>query len=124
MGEKKDIKKKWIKCSVIGFLIAFGVSIFVLESQQISLIQGNSYYLSSGSVFLETIFWPVKICIMYSIVVEMICQIIFWIIEFITPKEKKTTPKTIGCIIIPIVSNIISFIIVAFIIISNIRIVF
>lgn len=73
-----------------------------MEGQQISLIQENSYYLSSVFVFLETIFWPVKGCIIYSIVVEIVCQIIFWIIEFITSKEKKTNKKTIGCIIIPI----------------------
>ena len=94
---------------------------FFMEEQQISLIQGNSYYLSSVSVFLETIFEPVKYCIIYSIVVEIVCQIIFWIIEFITSKEKKTNKE---CIIIPIVSNIISFIIVALIFISNFRIVF
>ena len=117
MEEKNDIKKRWIKCSVIGFLIAFGVSMFVMEGQQISLIQGNSYYLSSVSVFLETIFEPVK----GSIVAEIICQIVFWVIEFIMPKEKKITQKTLT---IPIVSNIISFIIVAFVIISNIQIIF
>ncbi len=123
MEEKNDIKKRWIKCSVIGFLIAFGVSMFVMEGQQISLIQGNTYYLSSVSVFLKTIFWPVKSCIMYSIMTEVICQIIFGIIEFIMPKEKKDK-KTIGCIIIPIVSNIISFIIAIFVIFSNFHIVF
>lgn len=121
MEEENDIKKRWIQCSVIGFLIAFAISMFVMEGQQISLIQGNSYYLSSVSVFLETIFEPVKGCIIYSIVAEVICQIVFWMIEFIMPKEKKITQKTLT---IPIVSNIISFIIVAFVIISNIHIIF
>ena len=122
MEEKNDIKKRWIKCSMIGFFIAFGVSMFVMEGQQISLIQGNSYYLSSVSVFLKTIFEPVKGRILYSIVTEIICQIMFWMSEFIIPKEKKITQKTIGCMTIPIVSNIIIFIIVAFVIISNFHI--
>lgn len=124
MEEQNSIKERWIRCSVIGFLIAFIVSMFVLEGEQISLINGNSYYLSSVSVFLKTIFQPIPSCIIYSIMAEIICQIIFWIIEFITPKEKKITKRAIYCIIIPIVSNIISFVLAFIIIISSIHIVF
>ena len=81
---------------------------FFLESQQIRHIFQNSYYLSSVSIFLEHIFWPVKYCIIYSIVAEIICQIMFWIM----PKDKKITQNNL---IIPIVSNVINFIIVVFV---------
>ena len=117
MNQKNDIKRRWIKYSVIVFLIAFCVSLFVLEGQQISLIQGNSYYLSSVSVFLKTILYPIKSCIMFSIVVEVVCQIIFWIIDFIKPKEKKITQKFIRRKVI-MISILILFVIIALILIS------
>ncbi len=120
---KNDFKKRWIKCSVMGFLIAFGISMFIMQMQQVSLIKGNSYYVSNVTVFLKTILWPVKACIIYSIITEIICQIMFLINEFIIPKEK-TSKSTIEYIIILIVSNIVSFIIAAFIIISNFNFVF
>ena len=106
--EENNIKKEWIKCSVTSFLIAFCFSMVILEFQQIRNIFGNSYYLSSVPIFLQHIFWPVHYCIIYSIWAEIICQIMFCIM----PKEKKVTQKTLT---IPIVSNIINFIIVIFV---------
>ncbi len=45
MEEKNNIKKEWIKCSVIGFLIAFGVSMFFFGKST------NKTYISKFVLF-------------------------------------------------------------------------
>ena len=123
MKKKNSIITKWIKCSMLCFLIAFIFSMIILELEQIDLIRGNSYYLSSTLIFIKTILWPVHYCIGYSFMAEIICQILFWLVIFLIPNEIREK-QNIDYIIISIISNIINLIITVIIIFSNFNIVF
>lgn len=122
--KENNLKRYWIKCSLISLVIAFCISMIILEEENISLIQGNSYYLSSALIFLQTIFYPVPRCIIYSLKTEIVCQIIFWIYYLSIGKNADNIKKKTAYITIPIISNIIYFIIQLIIIFLNFNFVF
>ena len=99
MKEKNYLIVNWILCSVICFVMAFLGSMLLLEVEQIELIRGNSYYLSSIDIFIKTILWPARYCVKYTAIAEIFCQLVFWIGLLFIPKEKRKQ-KNFGYIII------------------------
>lgn len=120
---ENNLNKSTKKCSIICFIIAFALALIILESEQISLIKGNSYYLSSTTKLIETLLSPLKYCILYAVIIEIICQIMIGITVHFTPKEKRNDKK-LNCIAIPLLANFIGFIIVAIIVLANLTIPF
>lgn len=120
---ENNLNKSTKKCSIVCFIIAFALALIILESEQISLIKGNSYYLSTTSKLIETLLSPLKHCVLYAVVIEIVCQIMIRISVHFTPKEKRNDKK-LNCIAIPLLANFIGFIIVAIIVLANLNIPF
>ena len=91
---EKDLNKTIIKCSLVCFTITFLFVFITLEVQQIDLIMRNSYYLSSQEILIKTLFWPLRNCLIYTAIIEIICQIIIRI-KIKKQKEIKYIDTTI-----------------------------
>ena len=123
--EKSDsFKKRSIKSILIGFLIAFVLFFCFLEISQISLIKGNYYYSSNISILLKTIFEPVHYCLLCTIVEVIASIVLLFLIEKLIHNKDNKTKKIIDYIIIPIIANVINFIVILIILRMNFSIVF
>ena len=123
--EKSDsFKKRSIKSILIGFLIAFVLFFCFLEISQISLIKGNYYYSSNISILLKTIFEPVHYCLLCTIVEVIASIVLLFLIEKLIHNKDNKTKKIIDYIIIPIIANVINFIVILIFLRMNFSIVF